>query len=93
MYCAPEVLEITNEWLVSIWGKAWPMIGFTVNRGDGWLKRMMREVFKLKIRKPLVHYSSYEDVSTTLAMGSPKFDPNVQQACARARVRYGHLFW
>ena len=64
-----------GEWLVSIWEKAWPMLGFRVNRGDGWLKRMMREVFRLKIRQPLVHFSSYDKVSTRLAMSSPQYDP------------------
>lgn len=74
------------EWVVSIWGKAWPMVGFTVNRGDGWLKRMMREIFKLRIRKPLVHYSAYEDVPARLAMASPQLDPNVGRMSRHERL-------
>ena len=58
-----------------IWGMAWPMIGYTVDRGHGWLKTMMDGMYQLKMLRPLIHYCGYiGEVSLELALGSPMLD-------------------
>lgn len=59
----------------NIGGMAWPMIGYTVDRGHGWLKTMMDEGYQLKMRHPLIHFCGYVgEVSWELALGSPRLD-------------------
>jgi len=64
-----------RKYVVNCWGDIYPMNGFTVDNGRGWLKTMMQEQFGLHIRRPVIEdYNYIDDVSVELALASPIFD-------------------
>ena len=54
----------------SVWQDSWPLIGYKVDAGRGWLKPFMQGACCLWIRRAVVHYSG-NLVSSTLALNSP----------------------
>ena len=64
-----------SQYVVDCWGLIYPMNGFTVDNGRGWLKTMMQEQFGLQFRRPVIDELGYvDDVSVELALASPIFD-------------------
>ena len=53
-----------------VWQDCWPLIGYKVDTGRGWLKPFMQGTWGLRIRRPVMHYLG-DFVSSTLALNSP----------------------
>lgn len=53
-----------------VWQDCWPLIGYKVDTGRGWLKPFMQGTCGLRIRRPVMH-SLGDFVSSTLALNSP----------------------
>ena len=78
-----------SQYVVDCWGSIYPMNGFTVDNGRGWLKTMMQEQFGLRIRRPVIEAPHYiDDVSVELALASPIFDHTRWRVLARVYKLY-----
>ena len=54
---------------------AWPMIGYRVDKGWGWLKPMMKAELGLRIRRPFEHNNlDYGYASSEFALANPVFN-------------------
>ena len=60
----------------NIWGKVWPLFGFTVDSGRGWLWTLMETQFNLCVIQPLQPESwRWKVASKALARASPNYEP------------------